>query len=161
MSRPMGMGMPIKPELRGFYPENWREISRRIRFERAAGICQGCGRPHGATIRCLPDGRWFDPTWRNGRGRPARWPDLVETAQIRHTRVVLAAAHLDHDPRNNRMRNLKSLCQRCHMIHDRQHHLAQRRITYLLRRALADLFLGPYSVYFALKMRSSAVLYSR
>jgi hypothetical protein len=30
------------------------------------------------------------------------------------------------------------------MIHDRPHHLAQRRITYLLRRALGDLFLGPY-----------------
>jgi hypothetical protein len=44
---------------------------------------------------------------------------------------VLAAAHLDHDPRNNRLRNLRSLCQRCHMIHDRPHHLVQRRITYL------------------------------
>jgi hypothetical protein len=61
--------------------------------------------------------------------------------------VVLAAAHLDHDPRNNRLRNLKSLCQRCHMIHDRPHHLAQRRITYLLRRALGDLFLGPYAAW--------------
>lgn len=30
------------------------------------------------------------------------------------------------------------------MIHDRPHHLAQRRITYLLRCALGDLFLGPY-----------------
>jgi hypothetical protein len=69
---------------------------------------------------------------------------------IRHTRVILAAAHLDHDPRNNRLRNLRSLCQRCHMIHDRPHHLAQRRITYLLRRALGDLFLGPYSVCFTL-----------
>jgi hypothetical protein len=52
------------------------------------------------------DGRWFDDschTWRNGRGRAARWPDLVGTAQIRRTRVVLAAAHLDHDPRNNRL----------------------------------------------------------
>ena len=134
--------------MRGFYPSDWPQISQWVRFERAAGICQGCGRPHRMTIRCLPDGRWFDPaqnTWRNGRGRPAPWPDLVETAQIRHTRVVLAAAHLDHNPRNNRRRNLKSLCQRCHMIHDQPHHLTQRRITYLLRRALGDLFLGPYS----------------
>ena len=143
--------------MRGFYPSNWPQISRRVRFERAAGICQGCGRPHAMTVRCLPDGRWFDPaqnTWRSGRGRPARWPDLVETAQIRHTRVVLAAAHLDHNPRNNRRRNLKSLCQRCHMIHDRPHHLTQRRITYLLRRALGDLFLGPYTV--SLNFTSSA-----
>jgi hypothetical protein len=150
----MGVGMPIRREMRGLYPRDWPQISRRVRFERAGGVCQGCSRPHGLTVRCLPDGRWFDATshtWRNGRGRPARWPDLVETAQIRHTRVVLAAAHLDHDPRNNRLRNLKSLCQRCHMIHDRPHHLAQRRITYLLRRALGDLFLGPYSAWLAQK----------
>jgi hypothetical protein len=150
----MGVSMPIRPEMRGFYPSDWPLISRRVRFERAAGICQGCGRPHAMTVGCLPDGRWFDATqhtWRNGRGRPTRWPDLVERVQIRQTRVVLAAAHLDHDPRNNRARNLRSLCQRCHMIHDRPHHLAQRRITYLLRRALGDLFLGPYSVYFALQ----------
>ena len=146
--------MPIRREMQRLYPTDWPQISRRVRFERASGICQSCGRSHGMTVRCLPDGRWFDArhsTWRNGRGRPARWPDLVEIAQIRQTRVVLAAAHLDHNPSNNRLRNLKSLCQRCHMIHDRPHHLAQRRITYLLRRALGDLFLGPYSVYFALQ----------
>jgi hypothetical protein len=80
----------------------------------------------------------------------------VETVQMRHTRVILAAAHLCHDPSNNRRRNLKSLCQRCHMIHDRPHHLAQRRITYLLRRALGDLFLGPYSVCFGLEKRLRA-----
>jgi hypothetical protein len=149
------MLMPIKPEMRRFYPSDWSQISRRVRFERGAGICQGCGRPHGATVRCLPDGRWFDATrhtWRNGRGRPSRWPDLEEASQIRQTRVILAAAHLDHDPGNNRLRNLKSLCQRCHMIHDRPHHLAQRRITYLLRHALGDLFLGPYHPYFGLQV---------
>lgn len=144
----MGESMPIRPELRVFYPRDWPQISRRVRFERAAGMCQRCGRPHGMTVRCLPDGRWFDParhTWRNGRGRLARWPDLVESVEVRQTRVILAAAHLDHDPSNNRLRNLKSLCQRCHMIHDRPHHLARRRITYLMRRALGDLFLGAYS----------------
>ena len=140
--------MPINRELRWFYPIDWPEISRRVRFERAGGVCEGCGRPHGQTVRCLPDGRWFDParrTWRNSRGRPTRWPGIEEAIGFRQTRVILAAAHLDHDPGNNRQRNLKSLCQRCHMIHDRTHHLARRRITYLLRRALGDLFLGPYS----------------
>ena len=43
-----------------------------------------------------------------------------------------------------------SLYQRCHLIYDRPHHLAQRRITYLLRRAVGDLFLGPYPVNFRL-----------
>ena len=63
---------------------------------------------------------------------------------MRQTRVILAAAHLDHNPGNNRLRNPRNLCQRCHLIHDRPHHLAQRRVTYLLRRTLGDLSLGPY-----------------
>jgi hypothetical protein len=39
---------------------------------------------------------------------------------------------------------LRALCQRCHMLHDRQHHLTQRWITYRRRSADGDLFLGPY-----------------
>jgi hypothetical protein len=44
------------------------------------------------------------------------------------------------------------------MIHDRPHHLAQRRIIYLLRRALGDLFLGPYSAWLVLKTPSRSPL---
>ena len=109
--------MPIKAEMRWFYPIDWPQLSRHVRFERAGGVCQGCGRPHGEIVRCLPDGRWYDAarqTWRNGRGRPARWPDIEEATRLRQTRVVLAAAHLDHDPGNNRLGNLRSFCQRCH-----------------------------------------------
>jgi hypothetical protein len=97
---------------------------------------RSCGRPHLALLRCPPDGRWFDEkaaTWRDRRGRPARWPDLVEVTRFRMTRVVLAAAHLDSDPINNRVKNLCALCQRCHMLYDRPHHLAQRGITYRRR----------------------------
>jgi hypothetical protein len=139
--------MPIRPELRPLYPPHWRELSSHVRFERAGGRCQRCGRPHLALLRCLPDGRWFDEqaaTWRDRRGRPARWPDLVEATRFRMTRVVLAAAHLDSDPTNNRLKNLRALCQRCHMLHDRPHHLVQRWITYRRRLAFGDLFLGPY-----------------
>ena len=68
----------------------------------------------------------------------------MEATRLRTTRVVLAAAHLDSDPTNNRLANLRSLCQRCHMLHDQPHHLAQRWITYRRRYALGDLFLGSY-----------------
>ena len=112
--------MPIRPELRPLYPPHWRDLSARVRFERAGGKCQGCGRPHLQRLRCLPDGRF------------------------KTTRVVLAAAHLDSNPANNRWRNLRALCQRCHMLRDRPHHLRQRWITYRRRWALGDLFLGPY-----------------
>jgi hypothetical protein len=51
--------MPIRPELLPLYPPHWRELSSHVRFERAGGKCQGCGRPHLALLRSLPDGRWF------------------------------------------------------------------------------------------------------
>lgn len=73
--------MPIRRELRRLYPPHWPELSQRVRFERAGGRCQCCGRPHGTTVRCSPDGRWFDQTegaWRDGRGRLARWPTLEQ-----------------------------------------------------------------------------------
>jgi hypothetical protein len=61
------------------------------------------------------------------------------------TKVVLAAAHLDHDPGNNRHRNLKAFCQRCHLLHDRKEHQRRRRLTLRRRKAIGDLFLGRYS----------------
>jgi hypothetical protein len=94
-----------------------------------------------ARVRCLPDGRWFDAvaqTWRDRRGRPAPWPDLIEATTLRQTRVVLAAAHLDNNPANNRLSNLRGLCQRCHMLHDRPFHLVQRWLTYRRRWAIGD-----------------------
>ena len=141
-------GMPIRPELRPLYPPHWRELSLRVRFGRAGGRCETCGRPHKADLRCLPDGRWYDTqahTWRDGRNRPARWPDLLEATRYRTTRVILAAAHLNHDPTDNRLRNLHALCQRCHLLHDRPYHLAQRRLTTRRRWAIGDLFLGRYA----------------
>ena len=58
--------------------------------------------------------------------------------------VVLATAHRDHDLTNNDGVNLAALCQRCHILHDKLEHLRRRRLTYLARRALGDLFTGPY-----------------
>lgn len=141
--------LPIRRELRSFYPRNWRTISAAVRFGRAGGCCEQCRRPHLRVITCLPDGRWLDPTggvWRDARGRAAVDPDLFDLAQRRLTRVVLAAAHRDHDPRhNNRRRNLRAFCQRCHLRHDRAWHARQRWLTYRLRSAFGDLFLGPYA----------------
>ncbi len=62
----------------------------------------------------------------------------------RTTRVVLATAHRDHDPGDDDPGNLAALCQRCHILHDESEHLRRRRLTYLERRALGDLFTGPY-----------------
>lgn len=144
--------MPIRAELRWLYPVDWPQLSGVIRFARAKGRCERCRRPHGRVVRHLGDGRWWDEeqaVWRNGRGRPLGGlppPEPhTETSPRLVTAVVLACAHLDHNPTNNRPRNLAALCQRCHMLHDAGEHRRRRRLTFLRRRALGDLFLGVYS----------------
>ncbi len=131
------------------HPIDWRELSLSIRFRRAKGWCEGCGRPHGRTVIHLGDGRWWGDerqSWRCGEGKVVRRrPQPVEHGPPgRSTRVVLATAHLDHDPFNDVPQNLAALRQRCHILHDKAERLRQRRLTYLARRALGDLFTGPY-----------------
>jgi hypothetical protein len=141
--------MPIRREDRAFYPIDWPELSAVIRFRRARGRCEGCGRPHRRIVCHLGDGRWWDgdaATWRDGAGRriavAVGTDDLLGT--VRTTRVVLATAHRDHDTANNAGRNLVAFCQRCHLIHDRPEHRRRRWRTLFRRKAMGDLFHGPY-----------------
>jgi hypothetical protein len=139
--------MPIRPQHRYLYPIDWDVISHIVRFDRAEGRCEKCGRRHGETIRQLPDGRWFDCQagfWRDDNGLPAASPSLLEIMSVAMKRVVTAACHRNHDRGDCRDRNLAGWCGRCHLDHDRPEHLRQRRLTYLRRRAVGDLFERPY-----------------
>ncbi|MDE0464600.1 MAG: hypothetical protein OXH93_19435 [Caldilineaceae bacterium] len=89
--------MPIHPDMKPLYPPDWEQISQRIRFGRAAGRCEWCGAE-------------------NDRPHP-------ETG----SRVVLAAAHLDHNPANNAAGNLAALCQCCHNRYDASKRHANRK----------------------------------
>ncbi|MCJ2070800.1 hypothetical protein MKK75_18725, partial [Methylobacterium sp. J-030] len=63
--------MPIRHEHRFFYPIDWVQLSAVIRFGRARGCCEGCGRPHGRKVYHLGEGRWWDADaggWRDGWG---------------------------------------------------------------------------------------------
>lgn len=134
--------MPIRPEHRWLYPIDWRELSALVRLGRAGGRCERCGRPHLQRVWRIGDGRWWDAdarAWRDGRGRVVV-SDTRERPRL--TRVVLACAHLDHDPTNNRLRNLAALCQRCHLAHDRTEHVRRRRRNAFAARAWRDLFAG-------------------
>lgn len=138
--------MPIRPERRFFYPIDWPIISRQIRFVRAKGRCEICARPHGRLICQLGDGRWFDELagqWRDDRGEPVEWPDIVELSDQKNRQIWLGTAHLDQNPGNSASSNLKALCQRCHLRHDRTANLLRRRQRQRARRAVGDLFTGP------------------
>ncbi|MFC7344884.1 hypothetical protein [Saccharopolyspora griseoalba] len=107
--------MPIKPENRDRYPDNWPEISHHIRFDRAAGRCEcrgECGRP---TDHLAADGRC-----RNHHGNPAYGTG---------SKVVLTTAHRNHVPEDCRDEELFAACQGCHLHYDRAHHAQTRKHT--------------------------------
>lgn len=128
--------MPIRPENKSRYPKNWKEISKRIRFERAGNKCEQCNAPNGELIvrgtgsdagtYMLWGGEIHDDQdgefYRIGKGSEYNCAG-------KFTRVVLTVAHLDHQPENNAEENLKALCQKCHLAHDREQHKATRAKT--------------------------------
>ena len=63
----------------------------------------------------------------------------IDSPRPRVTGVVLASAHLNHDPGDNRPRKLAALCQRCHMIHDAAEHRPRRWMNRFQLKALRDL----------------------
>ncbi len=94
--------MPISPENLKRYPDDWAEISQRIRFERAGGICECVG-------EC---------------GLHSSWCAAIhgEPHHVTGSKVVLTTAHLDHTPENCEDENLLAMCQRCHLAYDAEHH---------------------------------------
>lgn len=107
--------MPIRPEHIYLYPIDWPQLSHHVRFVRAAGCCEHCGRPHGQRVFHLRDGRWWDRKrhcWRNGQGRRVRRPMENILAHGAWTPVVLACAHLNHDPSDSALYQLAGVTTR-------------------------------------------------
>lgn len=101
--------MPIRPENLALYPDDWPQISHRIRFGRAQGHCEcagDCGRPT-HTGPC--PNRHGHPDYANGKP------------------IVLTTAHLNHQPEDVRDENLAALCAPCHLAYDAEVHRETRR----------------------------------
>lgn len=124
---------PIKPENKAKYPKDWKAIRTEI-LERADHKCEKCGVENYAIIE-RGKAAWGSPVYRitpedgwrfASDGRPL--PKENDAFSIRKVKIVLTIAHLDHDPTNNGepgdRPNLRSLCQRCHLRYDHQHHMA-------------------------------------
>lgn len=99
--------MPVKDWSR--YPSNWNEIRALLR-ERSGDCCEG------------------SPAYPFCRARN-RCPHPATGS-----RVVLTVAHLDHDPTNSDLDNLRFWCQRCHLTYDARHHAANRKRRFCLIR---------------------------
>lgn len=94
--------MPIHPDNRARYPENWAEIRAWI-LARAGNRCEGSP----AYPECRAENDEFHPV----------------TGSV----VVLTIAHLDHTPENCPPENLRAWCQRCHLTYDAAEHRRSRR----------------------------------
>lgn len=106
--------MPIRPSEKARYPKNWKEISLRIR-KRSHGRCEclgECGRQHTVGIKNARCWEW------NG-----------DKAKAFKGKVVLTVAHLNHKPEDCRNKNLKAMCQRCHLRYDSKHHQKNAKAT--------------------------------
>lgn len=140
--------MPIKPENKDRYPKDWKQIRARI-LERAGNCCEWCHVPNKARITrgagsdaetymdananvwCANTGEHFGRTHMSNFECNGKWIN-----------VVLTIAHLDHTPENCADDNLRALCQRCHLKHDREHHAATAKATRRARLKTPDLFEG-------------------
>lgn len=108
------------------YPENWPAISLQVRAE-AGNRCEWCGVANyaeGARDLC---GMWWSKE-RIDRA-PNAWLGRWFGGDPKLIRIVLTVAHLDHDTANRERRNLAALCQRCHLGHDQQQHVANATVT--------------------------------
>lgn len=132
--------MPIHPQIRKFYPDDWDEIRETV-LERATerrktdaghpilyasrANCEWCGAPNDRRLWRGLDGwalqqfgRWFGPQGEqisHVRIRLFR----ADSSRMEHP-VVLTVAHLDQDPRGDDPDRLRALCQRCHLTYDQQ-----------------------------------------
>lgn len=95
------------------YPQNWLSEIRPAILHRA-----GLDTDAGTEARCEIC-NVENHTWRQRNGAPK---DV-------HSHIVLTIAHLDQDIENNDPLNLMALCQRCHLRHDRPHHLINASLT--------------------------------
>lgn len=143
MTRAGTKDVPIKPENKDRYPKDWPDIRAKI-LARARNRCEHCGVRNHALGGRLRDGRFLPALPLGEKLLRLEWPKPGDTAwcrngkiseRLRIIRIVLTIAHLDHVPEHCDDDNLRALCQRCHLRHDRVHHA---QTAYATRKAIAN-----------------------
>ena len=132
------------------YGKDWPAVRAHI-LERAGDRCERCGVPnHALILRCEGHPQDYyvlrDDSihyLNNDDDRPVRLSEMDDVPDKAYTKVVLTIHHIgvnfsDGSPSSpldkldNRDENLIALCSRCHLLADKELHLAARRRT--LRR---------------------------
>ena len=146
--------MPIKKENQSLYPKNWKDIRELVRA-RARDRCEGCG-VHDHSVGYRNESGDFIPLAGNliledyGQGIDPYSGKILDVKNAREVAgfntqndeygyqyfvIICTTAHLDHDPQNNELNNLRFWCQKCHNSYDREHRnktIKENRLKYQL-----------------------------
>lgn len=97
------------------YPDNWKAITSDIKNS-SDWCCEECGKP------CRREKEPWEEFYQR---LPTEWRSLVEEGgRVKKQRFTLTVAHLDHQPENCELSNLRAWCSVCHLRYDQQHHLS-------------------------------------
>lgn len=133
------------------YPPNWKSEIRPAALERAGNKCEICGAENGASGYRGKTGKWWSVEMIESELE--RGVDLFDEYEAldhcydkklnptKPTKIVLTVAHWhDKNPMDCRPENLKALCQRCHLHHDKEQHQTNARRTRERKAGLQRLF---------------------
>jgi hypothetical protein len=117
------------------YPKDWKTVIRPKILKRENNCCKFCGVENNRLIH------------RYGKEKDEweYWPEGMQSEVwslegLKSTKIVLTISHLDHDTTNNDYKNLAALCQKCHLSHDKEHHMKNSKETNRAKKGLQNLF---------------------
>lgn len=93
------------------YHPNWNDIIRPEILKRDKYKCQNCGLKHRGIYLVVENDKTIEID------KEEYIEALRNNEKVK--KVFLQVAHLDHNPKNNKYENLKSLCPKCHLSNDR------------------------------------------
>jgi hypothetical protein len=118
------------------YPTNWKSKIRPEILKRAKNKCEQCGvknleygyrDPDGEFYTCQETMDMLENTGYDIFSEELSNQSFKDGNPKPPIRIVLTIAHMDHNILNNDYNNLKALCQRCHLNHDKIIHLEKRK----------------------------------
>ena len=114
------------------YPPDWKTRIRPDILRRANDRCEICGVKNGEMV-------WREECTLRFNYGPLGAGRVMHKYKVK---VVLTIAHLDHDRTNNDYGNLKALCQRCHLLLDKEQHARNARLTRARQRRKNEIEAG-------------------
>jgi hypothetical protein len=131
------------------YAANWKTEIRPAVLKRAGNCCEECGLANYVVGYRKICGEFVDIQFIHDQledfGNDL-FDDVLSHCYTKKgfptppIRIILTVAHLDQDIENNDLGNLKAMCQRCHLAHDRVFNQVKTCETIRKKKGVWELF---------------------